>query len=77
MSVEVYPWNCDRTIWEHMNHEQDNFGVTTTERMKVYGGWIVRHKYWDENGATIALSIDTTFVNDPLHLWEIIGDTSP
>jgi hypothetical protein len=49
--------------WEQL---KDNLTHSSTFRMKVPGGWLVKTGPWREPGA--ALSI--TFYPDPDHLWK-------
>jgi len=42
-----------------------------TERVKVIGGWIVKHReLWDGEGESIAM----VFISDPKHEWEVEKD---
>jgi hypothetical protein len=55
--------------WERIvDSEYDNAGFLT-ERLKVFGGWMVINLSWDDNKHTESQS--SIFVPDPNHEWSL------
>jgi len=57
-----------KSEWEHLT---GGAGGTSTSRMKVFNGWIVRTTDYYTEGENMAISESSVFVPDLLHQWKI------
>lgn len=58
-----------RIEYETINCESDRGESCKTQRMKVFGGWIVRSQF--ECYSDCYASESSVFVSDPNHEWKI------
>ena len=58
-------------MWEELEKQGNRKWGFVTERMKVYGGWIVRSIHSSVGGNT---AVAQSFVPDPEHLWKLDKD---
>lgn len=61
--------------WEVIFIEGGKSG-NTTYRARVYGGWLVNSRSWDNCSDNLVATESMTFVPDPDHLWGTKYDTT-
>ena len=61
--------------WEIINENSQGQSADITERLKVFGGWIVRSGEAYKNPGFVAdqvgMSMSMCFVPDPNHEWQL------